>query len=102
MSSQVECHPERSEGPRFWLASAPLWDKRKPRLRPSRTLLLLERRINPRIGTHPLIRSLRPTLHREIGGINPRHAALPHHNLAKDVAIHGHRPAEELVFPFIR
>src|SRR3981081_4554647 len=95
MSSQVECHPERSEGPRFWLASAPLWDKRKPRLRPSRTLLLLERRINRRIGTHLVIRSLRPTLHRKICRINPRHAALPHYNLTKDAAIHRHRATEE-------
>src|ERR1700733_6940655 len=67
-----------------------------------RALFLLQRRIDRRIGADLVVRTLRPSRHREIRGIDSRNPALPHHNLAENIAIHGHDRTEQLVIPFIR
>src|ERR1700686_4555490 len=64
-------------------------------------LLLLQRRINRRIRANLVVWPLRPSLHRKIRRIDPRNAALPHHNFSKDIPIYRHGSAEQPVFPFI-
>src|SRR5258708_11853518 len=95
---RTECHPSAARYPGSRLCR----QRADTELRPPGALLLFQGGVNRRISAHFVVRSLRPTLHRKIRRIDPRHAALPYHNLAEDVAVHRNRAAKKFVLAFVR
>jgi len=66
-----------------------------------RALFLFQRGVDCGVGADFVVGAVSPALHREIFGIDLRHAALSHHDFAKDVAVHRHGGAEQLVLTLI-